>query len=344
MSDPGNADTKVAFSFSTKAKKPKVEPSSKAADAFQHDDDDERRNERRERMRSERNEQPLVIPLQESDRMSLLEVRKRKTQDELAAEALTQSAMDRFSGNEMTESGTTNFSAKGDLIISSGLNTNLVVAAGGNNIDKDKQQYLKELETLPDEADDEAYDRVPISEFGAALLRGMGWTAGGESSSKAPPPPAMRPHRLGLGATPKILVPQAIPGKMRTADQVKRDEKLVAQQVGFDKQRQERMAQDKQMTLQISSLVYCQGRRAKVIKLNGVPGLNRVLVQFELAAIAASVKKGELSLIPRGDLDKRPFQDVELKGSETEELGRTVTGEKNGVDRKSTRLNSSHVD
>ena len=328
MSDPSNVDTKVAFSLSTKKKKSTSPPIATATLDFHHDDD-ETKQKRRERILAERSEEPLIIPLQESGRMTLLEVRKLKTQDELAAEALTQSAMERFSGNETTTtSGATNFSAEGDFVISSGKNTNLAVTAGGsNNIDKDKQQYLQELKTLPDEADDEAYDRVPISEFGAALLRGMGWTGGGESSSKAPPTPAMRPHRLGLGATPKILVPNAIPGKMRTADQVKRDEKLLAQQAGFDKQRQERLIQDKQMTLQINSLVYCQGRRAKVIQLNGVPGLNRVMVQFERATIVTSVKKGELSLIPRPDLDKRPFQEAELKGSEEDELKCSLTGE-----------------
>lgn len=321
MIDPSNIDTKVAFSLSTK-KKPRLDPSS-TLPAFQHDND-ESKKERRERIRAERSEEPLVIPLQESDKMTLLEMRKHKTQDELAAEALTQAAMERFSGNNTTTSGTTNFSANGGFVISSGQNTNLAVAAVDNSIDKDKQHYLKELERLPDEADDDAYDRVPISEFGAALLRGMGWNGGEESSSKAPPPPAMRPHRLGLGATPKILVPNAIPGKMRTADQVKRDEKLLAQQAGFDKQRQERMAQDKQMTLQIKSLVYCQDRRAKVIQLNGVPGLNRVLVQFEHSTSTTSVKKGELSLIPRSDLDKRPFHENDLEVSGTEQLERTL--------------------
>lgn len=31
---------------------------------------------------------------------------------------------------------------------------------------------------LPDEADEAAYDAMPIEEFGAAMLRGMGWSEG----------------------------------------------------------------------------------------------------------------------------------------------------------------------
>lgn len=306
-------DSKVVFSLSSNKKKRKLEPSSPAADFQNEDEEKKKREERPERT------EPLVIPLTESHKMTLLE-RKRKTQDELAAEVLTQSAVDHFSGKETTKNGT-NFSAKGDLVISSGQNTNATrntSAAVSVSADKDKQQYLKELESLPDEADDEAYDRVPIGEFGAALLRGMGWNGGNSSSTAAPPPPSMRPHRLGLGATPKQLVMDKIPGKIRTADQVKRDDKLQQQQAGYDKQRQERIAHDKQQTLQIGSLVQCQGRRAKLLQLTGVPGLSRVLVQFERDATKTSAKKGEISLIPRSELDERPFRDVELEQSQTQ--------------------------
>ena len=31
---------------------------------------------------------------------------------------------------------------------------------------------------LPDEADEAAYEAMPIEEFGAAMLRGMGWSEG----------------------------------------------------------------------------------------------------------------------------------------------------------------------
>ncbi|KAJ1863862.1 hypothetical protein LPJ78_003791 [Coemansia sp. RSA 989] len=52
-----------------------------------------------------------------------------------------------------------------------------------------------------DDVDDDAYDRVPIEEFGAAMLRGMGWKGddGGKSSVEDSKP---RPSLLGLGATP----------------------------------------------------------------------------------------------------------------------------------------------
>lgn len=304
MSDFSEGDNKqkLAFSLSANTRKRKLEVST-AICGFENDEMPEQ-GERTERM------EPLIIPLQVSDRLTILE-RKLKTQDDLVAEALTQAAVDHFSGKEKSKSGT-NFSATGNLIISSGQNTNIAGTATDANCDKDKQQYLKEIENLPDKADNDAYDRVPVSEFGAALLRGMGWRGNNGDTTNAPPPPVMRPHRLGLGATPKLLVADAISGKVRTADQVKRDEKLQKQQDGFNKQRKERIAQDKQKTLQIGSLVHCHGRRAKLLQLQGVPGLSRVLVQFEGDVTKTSVKKGETSLVPRHELDEQPFDEVEL--------------------------------
>lgn len=63
------------------------------------------------------------------------------------------------------------------------------------------------METLPEEADADAYAAMPIAEFGAAMMRGMGWTEGqGVGRRQAGPATpfqyVQRPHRLGLGAQP----------------------------------------------------------------------------------------------------------------------------------------------
>ena len=310
-----DSSSKVKLNLSTisnnKKKRSRVEPSPEIAFDFLHDDDEAAK--RHETIHTEPNhhrDEVFIIPLHENDKTTLLERRNRMTSYELAAEALTQSALDRFSENGTGT--TTNTSVNEDLIISSGGNNNLATVSGGI-IDKDKEFYLKELDRLPDEADDIAYARVPVSEFGAALLRGMGWNAGADSpSSKAPQPPARRPARLGLGATPKMILPDRISGKIRTQDQAKRDDALRKQQAKFDRAREERLASDKQHTLQLGSLVYYQGRRAKVFQLNGVPGLSRALVQVERETTITNVKKGDLSLIPRSDLEERPFEHTNL--------------------------------
>ncbi|KAF8629260.1 hypothetical protein AX17_005839 [Amanita inopinata Kibby_2008] len=64
----------------------------------------------------------------------------------------------------------------------------------------------QDIEELPDVATLEDYARVPVSQFGAAMLRGMGWKEGTAASRKAgkglaePYLPQARPALLGIGA------------------------------------------------------------------------------------------------------------------------------------------------
>jgi hypothetical protein len=64
----------------------------------------------------------------------------------------------------------------------------------------------QDVEELPDVATLEDYARVPVSQFGAALMRGMGWKEGTAASRKPgkglvePYLPSARPALLGIGA------------------------------------------------------------------------------------------------------------------------------------------------
>ncbi|TFK74563.1 hypothetical protein BDN72DRAFT_664676 [Pluteus cervinus] len=64
----------------------------------------------------------------------------------------------------------------------------------------------QDIDELPDVASLEDYERVPVSQFGAALLRGMGWKEGTAATRKPgkgivePYLPAARPALLGIGA------------------------------------------------------------------------------------------------------------------------------------------------
>ncbi|KDQ07861.1 hypothetical protein BOTBODRAFT_180321 [Botryobasidium botryosum FD-172 SS1] len=75
--------------------------------------------------------------------------------------------------------------------------------------------YLQDVETRPDSATLDDYERVPVEQFGAALLRGMGWKEGMAASRTRTGPvepylPAMRPALLGIGA--KERVKEEVPG------------------------------------------------------------------------------------------------------------------------------------
>jgi len=65
--------------------------------------------------------------------------------------------------------------------------------------------YRQDVQEFPDEATLDDYARVPVAQFGAALLRGMGWKEGSTTNAKGkkqvqPWLPTARPALLGIGA------------------------------------------------------------------------------------------------------------------------------------------------
>lgn len=74
--------------------------------------------------------------------------------------------------------------------------------------DQELETFRSELATLPDEADSQAYDSMPVDAFGLAMLRGMGWkegqVLGKNKTKKAVNAMEFIPRgvRLGLGAAP----------------------------------------------------------------------------------------------------------------------------------------------
>lgn len=82
------------------------------------------------------------------------------------------------------------------------------IPSGGNNWSRPVDEgdaYRRDVVNRPDVATLEDYDRVPVEQFGAALLRGMGWKPGQAASRTRTGPvepylPASRPALLGIGA------------------------------------------------------------------------------------------------------------------------------------------------
>jgi G-patch domain len=78
--------------------------------------------------------------------------------------------------------------------------------------------FRQDIDVLPDEATLADYERVPVSQFGAALLRGMGWKEGTAASKTRKGPvepwlPQARPALLGIGAKEKELFDDGSGGK-----------------------------------------------------------------------------------------------------------------------------------
>ena len=195
--------------------------------------------------------------------------------------------------------------------------------------DREIKQYHKDIDALPAELNEtaEEYQRVPINEFGAALLRGMGWK---DDTAAHPSVPEIddimpRPHRLGLGAIPAILPePDSNGGRRpRNIDQYQRDQRKQKQHDMYRIEREKKIAEDLQRTLQDGSIVYLMQRdnndnetlpkqknRARILKLVGVPGLNMVQVQMEHSGSSIVIKRSEIDgLVERLELEKYPFQE-----------------------------------
>jgi G patch domain/KOW motif-containing protein len=87
-------------------------------------------------------------------------------------------------------------------------------------IKDEKEKFKKDMDSRPMELEPEAYESMPVEEFGKALLRGMGWKEG-EGIGKTNKVDAKviqyvpRPERLGLGAQPKQNAELPESGKRR---------------------------------------------------------------------------------------------------------------------------------
>ncbi|KAL5039958.1 hypothetical protein BDV3_002337 [Batrachochytrium dendrobatidis] len=82
---------------------------------------------------------------------------------------------------------------------------------GAANLQSDLEKYRHDIALRPDECTLDDYKRVPIDNFGEAMLRGMGWSDGkaiGKNSNGLLTPVVVkpRPHLLGLGATPAPIL------------------------------------------------------------------------------------------------------------------------------------------
>jgi len=66
------------------------------------------------------------------------------------------------------------------------------------------EAFRQDIDELPDPATLDNYTDMPVSEFGAAMLRGMGWTGDGKGGKNVQPwLPQSRPALLGIGAKQK---------------------------------------------------------------------------------------------------------------------------------------------
>ena len=181
----------------------------------------------------------------------------------------------------------------------------------------DEERFKVDISMRPEDLSvrSDAYKAVPIEEFGAAMLRGMGWT-GPDVSTEATENQKKqliedkermipRESRLGLGATARPPEEKGRGNKERNAQKKKE----------WDKKAHEML---KKQTLTEDDIVWLRdpqyaGRRAVVTAVRGVPGLDRIRVRLESVGTSIEVKRTDAVLLSAEELAKDPFKGVPVE-------------------------------
>lgn len=93
-----------------------------------------------------------------------------------------------------------------DLVLPSG--PDRIVNGNRSQEARETDAFKADVESRPDSAGLDAYERIPVAQFGAAMLRGMGWKEGTPASKTGRTGPTeayvtpARPALLGIGAKP----------------------------------------------------------------------------------------------------------------------------------------------
>ncbi|CAM9910351.1 unnamed protein product [Ectocarpus sp. 6 AP-2014] len=201
-----------------------------------------------------------------------------------------------------------------------------------------------------------AYVDVPVAEFGAALLRGMGWKGpegeggggggggGGPDLSKDIEP---RHHRLGLGAQPKPPEEMKRPRKKKPGEKPRSSDaerlKIWEKKVQEERLRASRPSAAAQLAVmdvvELSEGGGEGGRRrprAMVLKTQGVPGLNKISVRMEDTGEKVLVDKSTATRVSEDELARRPFSENKDRSSRS-----SSGGGKRGRSRSRSRSRSS---
>ncbi|RKO93396.1 hypothetical protein BDK51DRAFT_30178 [Blyttiomyces helicus] len=145
---------------------------------------------------------------------------------------------------------------------------------GSKDIVDPSEKYKHDYNMRPDESTLDDYERIPIEQFGSALLRGMGWETGkpiGKNPNGLVEPVIFkaRPQLLGLGATPtpqldKKQKKYIKPGEKREADPLA--EPAPAPQTDADRPRKRSPSRKQERSSEVSSPSVTEGAMVTILK------------------------------------------------------------------------------
>jgi len=246
---------------------------------------------------------PLVIPLPEKKTLGVVtanldEQAAKELLDEVTGEGRQRGGGD----SRLTIAIPGEVAAKRPLLLSS-----LPAELLGEMDDevRFKKDVSLRAEDIP--ATSSAYASIPVHEFGAAMLRGMGWTdpskeEADQLNKKYSGPIVARESRVGLGATAKPPDSSSRGSKEHKAKEKakwveKANEKIKSQQLSDGH------------FVWIRDPMYA-GRRAVIVAAQGVPGLDRVRVSMESDGSLVELKKGDVVVLSESELQAEPYRGV----------------------------------
>lgn len=178
----------------------------------------------------------------------------------------------------------------------------------------DEERFRKDVSLRANDifATSSAYDSIPIDQFGAAMLRGMGWTGATneekELLDKQYAPVIARESRVGLGAIAKppdksTRSNNETKEKNRTMWVQKSNEKISSQQISNGQ------------FVWIRNPLYA-GRRGVVVATQGVPGLDSIRIAMESDGSLIEVRKKDIVHLTEDQLKIQPYVGSSHVGSE----------------------------
>lgn len=183
--------------------------------------------------------------------------------------------------------------------------------------DEDRFKYAVSSSAEDLNVRSEIYDAIPVGQFGAALLRGMGWAGPDKSEEKkAEEKLVAREQRLGLGAQarpperPKSTKGNVLGNVGASAGRTEADKRADADRKKWEQKAEQRLSSQR---LQDEDFVWLRGpaelsgRRAVVVTAKGVPGLDRVRIQLEHSGRILEVGRKECVLLSAEELQTTPF-------------------------------------
>lgn len=247
---------------------------------------------------------PLVIPVISNNRDEEL---KRQAEQEILNELYGSSTVNN-ENSMIIEQRTTKLDKKQPLLLAG-------VRSEVQNAQNEDERFKLDLNYRASDLDvkSSAYESVPVEQFGAALLRGMGWN-GQETTTttkKDGDKIEVRPGRLGLGATPR---PPDQPSRGNGSNRGPKSsssssataaaswERKVVQRLNAQQLLNGDIVLLREMTSRYA------GKRAEVTKAMGVPGLNKVRIRLEGSGEVVDVDKKDVVLLEEADLANRPYQ------------------------------------